>query len=102
MNSEMAYLIGMILGNGEIQKGPTETRFSIEIPHKKLETDEIKDVSIYVKASTVDIRAIVEPLIGNNLSITQNKRSTILSFTMKNSVSQAVMAYIKKQYHTWM
>ena len=36
MNIEMAYLIGMILGNGEIQKGNQETIVTIDIPHKNL------------------------------------------------------------------
>ena len=51
MNIEMAYLLGMISGNGEIQRTPTNTIVSIDIPHKKLQTDEIHDVMLYVKAS---------------------------------------------------
>lgn len=84
MNTEMAYLLGMILGNGEIQRDNTETRITIDIPHKNLYTDDLKDVRVYVKASTVDIRSIVEPLIGHNLTVTQNKRSTIMSFVKSN------------------
>lgn len=80
MNVEMAYLIGMILGNGEIQTDAHNCNVTIEIPYKNLYTDDLKDVGIYVKASVVDIRAIVEPLIGNALTITQNKHSTRLSF----------------------
>ena len=38
MNREMAYLLGMITGNREIQRGVTETTVTIDIPHKKLET----------------------------------------------------------------
>lgn len=67
MNVEMAYLIGMILGNGEIQRGKKETTITIDIPYKNLRTDDLKDVAIYVKASTVDIRSIIEPLIGHDL-----------------------------------
>ena len=44
MNSEMAYLLGMIAGNGEIRRGDTETSFAIEIPHKKLKTDDFHDM----------------------------------------------------------
>lgn len=84
MNIEMAYLVGMILGNGEIQKGNQETTITIDIPHKNLYTDDLKDVKIYVKASIVDIRSIVEPLIGSNLKCTQEDRSTKISFTKKN------------------
>ena len=63
MNNEMAYLLGMITGNGEIQRSLTETTISIDVPHKKLETEFQKDVGIYVKASITDIRQILEPLL---------------------------------------
>lgn len=53
MNTEMAYLLGMITGNGEIQRGMTATTISIDVPHKKLETEFQKDVGIYVKASLI-------------------------------------------------
>ncbi len=84
MNTEMAYLLGMILGNGEIQRDNTQTRITIDIPHKNLYTDDMKDVRVYVKASTVDIRSIVEPLIGHSLTVTQTKRSTIMTFVKSN------------------
>lgn len=51
MNIEMAYLLGMILGNGEIQQNSIETKITIDIPHKNLYTDDMKDTSVYVKAS---------------------------------------------------
>lgn len=85
MNIEMAYLVGMILGNGEIQRGNIDTTVIIDIPYKNLYTDDQKDVAIYVKASTVDIRGIIEPLIGHELTITQTKHSTKMSFVKKNN-----------------
>ena len=96
MNVEMAYLIGMILGNGEIQRNNSETRVTIDIPHKNLYTDDLKDVQVYVKASTVDIRSIVEPLIGHNLLITQNKRSTIMTFVKSNDeyITREILRFI--------
>lgn len=84
MNNEMAYLLGMILGNGEIQRGTTSTTVTIDIPYKNLYTDDLKDIAIYVKASIVDIRSIVEPLIGHNLAVTETTHSTKVSFTMPN------------------
>ena len=84
MNTEMAYMLGMILGNGEIQRGNQETTVTIDIPYKNLYTDDLKDVSVYVKASIVDIRSIVEPLIGHNMIVTQSAHSTKLSFTKPN------------------
>ena len=84
MNNEMAYLLGIILGNGEIQKGTKETTVTIDIPYKNLYTDDLKDVGIYVKASTVDMRSIIEPLIGHDLIVTQSKHSTKMTFTKTN------------------
>lgn len=84
MNVQMAYLIGMILGNGEIQRGEYETKITIEIPHKNLRDDEGLEVSIYVKSSLADIRTVIEPLLGNSIPISQTKRATIISFTKRN------------------
>ena len=96
MNTEMAYLLGMILGNGEIQRDNNETRITIDIPHKNLYTDDLKDVKVYVKASTVDIRSIVEPLIGYNLTVTQNAHSTIMTFTKPNDeyITREILRFI--------
>lgn len=96
MNLEMAYLVGMILGNGEVQRGNRETQITIDIPHKNLYTDDSKDVSVYVRASTVDIRTIIEPLIGHNLVVTQSKRSTKLSFVKPNDeyVTREILRFI--------
>ena len=92
----MAYLLGMILGNGEIQRDNNETRITIDIPHKNLYTDDLKDVRVYVKASTVDIRSIVEPLVGHNLTVTQTNRSTILSFVKSNDeyITREIVRFI--------
>lgn len=85
MNSEMAYLLGMVCGNGEISRGNSRTIVAIEIPHKKLETESCKDVAIYVKASIADIRTVLEPLIGTGLGFVQAKNVTTLSFEKDNS-----------------
>jgi len=85
MNTEMAYLLGMICGNGEIRRGNTETTISIEIPHKVTKTYEFHDIPLYVKASIEDIRKILEPLISNGLQSTQENNVTTLYFTKQNS-----------------
>ncbi len=84
MNNEMAYLLGMIVGNGEIKRTQSETTVSIEIPHKKLQTEYVDDVELYVRASITDIRCIIEPLVGALLRYESNKRSSTLHFTMGN------------------
>ncbi len=96
MNNEMAYLLGMISGNGEIQRGTTETTISIDIPHKKLETEFQKNVGLYVKASIPDIRFILEPLLGSSLIFTQNPNVSLLSFRKANEdyLIREIMRYI--------
>lgn len=96
MNNEMAYLLGMITGNGEIQRGATDTTIVIEIPHKKLETEFQKDVGIYVKASIADIRQVLEPLLGTSLVFNQNSNVSFLSFTKNNEdyLMREIMRYI--------
>lgn len=84
MNTQMAYLIGMILGNGEVQRRPDTTTITIELPHKNLKDDEGLEVSVYVKSSLADIRNIIEPMVGNSLPIVETKRATLISFTKPN------------------
>lgn len=96
MNNEMAYLLGLITGNGEIQRGLTETTVTIEIPHKKLETEFEKDVKIYVKASITDMRAILEPLLGASLNFIQNPKVSMISFSKRNEdyLMREILRYI--------
>lgn len=84
MNAQMAYLVGMVLGNGEIQRTPNATTVTIDIPYKNLKDDSGLEVSVYVQASIIDIRAIIEPLVGRELMITENRNSTKLSFVKHN------------------
>lgn len=96
MNNEMAYLLGMIVGNGEIQRGYTETTISIEIPHKKMETEFQRNVGIYVKASITDIRSNLEPLLGTSLTFNQTPNVSFLSFRKPNEdyLMREIMRYI--------
>ncbi len=96
MNNEMAYLLGMITGNGEIQRGASETTIVIEIPHTKLETEFQKDVGVYVKASITDIRQVLEPLLGTFLSFNQSANVSYISFRKPNEdyLIREIMRYI--------
>ena len=80
MGTKMAYLIGMILGNGEIQQDRTESIVTIEIPNKNLQTENGKDVQVYVQASLIDIERIIRPLLGAEINYSQGRNSTKLSF----------------------
>ena len=84
MNNQMAYLIGMILGNGEVQRDVNSTTITIEIPHKNLRDDEGLEVSVYVKSSLADIRCVIEPLLGHSLPISQTNKATRISFIKSN------------------
>jgi hypothetical protein len=84
MNTEMAYLLGMICGNGTIRRGDNETNISIDIPHKKQLTENGQDVLIYVKASIADIKNMLEPLVGTSINFVQSQSATILSLTKRN------------------
>lgn len=92
----MAYLLGMVTGNGEIQRRASETTIVIEIPHKKLETEFQKDVGVYVKASITDIRQIIEPLVGTDLRFSQSANVSDISFTKRNEdyLLREIMRYI--------
>ncbi|UTC47123.1 hypothetical protein E4N72_11590 [Treponema vincentii] len=85
MNIEMAYLLGMIIGNGELQQYSTQTKVTIDIPHKNLYTDDMKDTAIYVKASLFDIQSTLEPLIGQRLTQSETRCSTKITFTKANN-----------------
>lgn len=85
MNVEMAYLLGMIIGNGELQQYSTQTKVTIDIPHKNLYTDDMKDTAIYVKASLFDIQSTLEPLIGQRLTQSETRCSTKITFTKANN-----------------
>lgn len=85
MDIRMAYLLGMVYGNGEVKVTNHDTTVLIEIPHKKQLTEEKQDVNVYVKASLDDIRKIVEPVVGIGLTTSGNKSRTALSFTKPNN-----------------
>ncbi len=84
MNNEMAYLLGMIMGNGEIKRSGTATTISISIPHKKLMTENDEKVSVYVAASVTYIRQVLEPLLSKDLSFVPSKSESIITFTKNN------------------
>lgn len=101
MNVEMAYLVGLILGNGEIQQGVESTNVVIDFPYKNLYTDDLKDVEIYVKASLLDIKGIIEPLLGTTITVAQFARSTKVSFKLPNNgyVTREILRFIGQGAH---
>lgn len=49
-----------------------------------LRTDDNKDVAVYVKASMVDIKTVIDPLVGGKTIIVQEAHSTKMSFELDN------------------
>ena len=105
MNVEMAYLVGMILGNGEIQRGTDKTTVTIDIPYKNLYTDDLKDIAVYVKASILDISRIIKPLLSCELIVSETKHSTKVSFSKDNDeyvIREIVRLFGAGRHHSTM
>lgn len=85
MDSSMAYLLGMITGNGIIKRNNDNTTITIDIPHKKEKTESDESVITFVKASITDIREVVDPLLGTNCRFSAGDSRSTLSFTLSNN-----------------
>ncbi len=83
MDIRFAYLLGMIIGNGTIQRGANETTVVIDIPHKNFKVDD-RDVKLFVLASLNDIRDYLEPLLDRSIQTNQLDSVTRLSFSKSN------------------
>lgn len=83
-NPELAYLMGMIVGKGQIIRGKNTTEYRIDIPHKLLSVEGM-ETKLSVKASLLDIKQRLDPLIDNQINVaSENKNATMISFTLKN------------------
>jgi len=82
-NTQFAYLLGMITGKGTIVRDNRETEIRIEIPHKNLIIEGM-ETELSVKASILDIKQILDPLIGSNIEVSSKKNITTLSFRKDN------------------
>ena len=66
LNPDIAYLLGMIVGKGQIVRGNKETEIIIAIPHKNL-VIEGENTQQSVKSSLLDIVGRLKPLVGTNM-----------------------------------
>lgn len=84
INADIAYLLGMIVGKGEIRRNNRETQVLIGIPHKSLKIED-ENTQRSVKASLLDITQRLRELIGANLQTDiSNNNVAILHFTKPN------------------
>ena len=83
MNVSFAYLLGMIIGNGTIQRGANDTTVMIELPHKNFITDN-RDARLCTSASLNDIRNYLEPVVSSSMTTTQSQSVSRISFTKNN------------------
>lgn len=83
---EFSYLLGMLVGKGKIIRSSlgNNVQYIIEIPHKNLRING-KDASLYVRASVLDIKSIIEPFIGTTISVEKGEHRTLLTFTKNDS-----------------
>lgn len=84
MNIKMAYLLGMIIGNGTIQRDSVNTTVRIRLPHKKLQTEAMQDVRIYVQASFANIERILGDYVGVRLQFNPNDKYSTIVFSKSN------------------
>lgn len=87
MNTNTAYLLGMVLGNGEIQDNQDGTfNITIDIPFKNLITDKNEDVTLYIEASLFNIRDYIDDVIyPARLRSTKEEHAIKLSFTLEET-----------------
>lgn len=83
MNIHFAYLLGLIIGNGKIQRGNTETTVAIEFPHKNFRVDNT-DIMLHMQASLNEIRNFLEPTLSSSIRTAQRNSVTTMSFTKPN------------------
>ena len=82
---QLCYLMGMIVGKGKIvRKNDGNTQFIIELPHKSLRING-KEASLYVQASVLNIKEILEPFISTRIQVSSLEHKTLLNFTKSDS-----------------
>ena len=75
----------MLVGKGKIiRRNDASTQFIIEVPHKNLRING-REASIYVQASVLNIKEILDPFIGIRINVDSSEHKTLLSFVKNDS-----------------
>jgi len=99
LNPDIAYLLGMIAGKGEIHRGNKETKIIIRIPHKNLEI-EGENTQQSVKASLADIVGRLNTLVGTNINLDATKENVayiIFSKSNEDYLIRTINAYFENK-----
>ena len=102
LNPDIAYLLGMIVGKGQLIRSNKETEIIIDIPHKNL-TIEGENTQQSIKSSLLDILGRLKTLIGADLDWDTSKRNIAhLSFSKPNGdyLIRTINTYLKNNI-TW-
>ncbi|MHB1492799.1 MAG: hypothetical protein ACYCSG_00090 [Thermoplasmataceae archaeon] len=93
---EFSYLLGMLIGKGNIKRVSNEIYFIIEIPHKNLRING-REASLYVSASILNIKNYLESYIGTTIRTEVQNHRTLLSFYKPDSemISREVLNMLK-------
>ncbi|MBI2542006.1 hypothetical protein HYV80_04820 [Candidatus Woesearchaeota archaeon] len=99
MNSDIAYLLGMIVGKGTLVRDNDSTKVIVDIPHKNLEIEGM-EAQLSVEASINRIKERIEPLLEVRISTNSQKSLTTISFQKNNQtfVIKELNKYLGHKY----
>jgi len=97
LNPDIAYLLGMIVGKGQIIRGNRDTEIVIDIPHKNLMI-EGENTQQSVKSSLLDIVGRLKTLVGTDMEWdTSRPNIAHISFSKSNGdyLIRTINTYLK-------
>lgn len=99
VDSDTAYLLGMIVGKGSLIRENEFTKVVIEIPHKNFEIEGM-EAKLSVEASINRIKERIEPLLEVRISTNSQKGKTTISFNKDNQslVMREIRKYLGDKY----
>lgn len=99
VDADTAYLLGMIVGKGNLIRENEFTKAVIEIPHKNFIIEGM-EAKLSVEASINRIKERIEPLLEVRITTTSQKSRTIINFSKDNQtfVMRQIRKYVGDRY----